>query len=1100
MAATSVEEPTSQECPQSPQKCELSPFININYKNQDIPVLLDSGASVSIISCDFGRQNHINIELCDDVILTAINCASLSIVGKTCINFLIEKVLYTQSFIVVQNISQNMILGQDFLKKNNAIIDFSKGCIHLERVTSQFVNVSRNRCANNAIYSLPMKRLYKNEYIYFLNYMQENESYLLDGCIVEEKPEIKFNISSSLAAHQREDLFCLLKRYRSTFAFNQDELGSCNLVEVTIETSDEIPVHKAPYRVSSEQHRIIQEQIAEMLKNNVIRESRSSYSSPVVLVKKPDNSWRFCVDFRALNKKVKMDAYPLPRIDDLISYLNGARYFADLDLNAGYWQLQIKESDKHKTAFITPSGLYEFNVLPFGLKTSGAIFQRTMDKVLAGLKYRCAIVYVDNIIVYGRTYDEFQGALNLVLTRLKEANLTLKPSKCSFGQDKISVLGYTISGEGILPDETKLEKIKSIKVPTSVSELKSTLGFFSYYRKFLSNFAEVTYPLTKLLRKDAKFCWTDSQQKAFDTILSMILSPPLLRHFNNDKNVITRLYIDASDIAIGACLMQSPVINSINKDKENNVMLPISFASRKLTDAEKKYSITEKECLGLIWATKYFNHYLWGLKFQVVTDHRALCWLKSRKDMTGRLARWSLALQSYDFDIVHCSGKSNVIADFLSRNPLSISDESSLKGNFETEDVDGLQLYRIQATQVSREQENDDYCRRWRNAVHASQRTCFKGHSLINNLLYKVSRIHGTEKCLLVLPDSLFNNVLQEIHDDPHTGGHFGLMKTLSKFRDRYFMPGATRKIETYVKSCIRCQEKKRSNIIAPLQPMVVENLFERIEIDILGPFNRSTRGNRYVIACIECFSKYALCRAVPRATAQAVSDFLIEEVFTRLGPVREILSDRGSIFTSRCVKETIRNYGARQILATTMHHQTLGLIERFNQTISHALAKYVDETQRDWCTYLPRVTYAYNCSKQASTKFSPYFIIFAREPRFPSDTDLYLNTRSSDPIQRRESRQMCINKVIVNLRKARLLQKRLFDRKSSPISLSPGQIVLLYNPKRVTGMSCKLSRPYKGLYCVMRRNENNNYVIRKIGSQSTITVHVNRLKVFHAR
>lgn len=494
-----------------------------------------------------------------------------------------------------------------------------------------------------------------------------------------------------------------------------------------------------------------------------------------------------------------------------------------------------------------------------------------------------------------------------------------------------------------------------------------------------------------------------------------------------------------------------------------------------------------------------FQALFMGNEFQIVTDHKALCWLRDRKDMSGRLSRWALAIQAHDFDIVYCSGKQNIIADFLSRNPLSL-DESLNEEKIEdkTQDTnDGLQLFFIESQQVKNEQRSDQFCQRWRQALSNSGRERYKGFHVVDDVLFKCVRLQGVQKELLVLPNSLFNEIMQEIHDNPHSGGHLGLMKTLAKFRSRYFLPLSISRIEHYVKSCLVCQESKKKHTVLPLQPMIVDNLFDRMEIDIIGPLNRSIHGNQYIISCVECFSRYAICRAIPRATSQAVSDFLVQEVFTRFGMVREILTDRGSVFTSNQVRGILSNYGSRQILATTMHHQTLGLVERLNQTILKMLSKYVDETQRDWCVYLPQVVFAYNCSKQASTKYSPYFVMYSREPRFISDLNLDINLRISDPTVRSQNHRICIDKVKTNLRKARLSQKRYYDKKAFMITFRRGQLVLLLSPKRESGLRKKLRRLYKGLYRIELILPNNNYVIKHVRHRHDrlLIVHANRLK-----
>lgn len=1098
-----------------PTKSILNPFINITIANQTYTALLDTGASISCISEQLMqelRMKHINTNA--NQFVRSISGSFLKVIGETEINFIIDSCLLNNTFVVIKDINQKLILGQDFFHKYNVVIDFHNNCITLkgcfqtkfcENSTQNIASMSNTTTCQDRFDTTiknnidtsdhqsteekSLKSISKIDYLYFTKLLQDNAENCSPISSKNSDPMDELKINPELDNMQKQSLRVLLSSFRENFAFTSSELGSCSLVEVDIKTIDDVPVHRPPYRVSPKQLEIINTQVEEMLNNGVIRESKSAYASPVVLVQKPDQSWRFCVDYRKLNKKVITDSYPLPIIEDIIIYLSEARYFADLDLNSGYWQYQLCEKDKHKTAFVTPSGLYEFNVLPFGLKTSQAVFQRTMDKVLAGIKYKNAICYVDNILIWGKNFSEFQEALREVMSRLKKANLTLKPSKCSFGYDKISVLGHEISGNGVRPDNKKLQSLKSLKPPTNTKQVKSLLGLFSYYRKFINNFAELALPLTKLLKKGIKFSWTQRHQDAFDTIINYMNDPPILHFYSNDNHVLTRLYIDASGEALGACLMQG-----------TDTMYPICYASRKLNDAEKKYSTTEKECLALVWSLNYFKHFLWGLKFQVVTDHKALCWLRDRKDMNGRLARWSLCIQSYEFDIMHCAGRDNVIADFLSRNPLNQDGEDQKPISYQE---DGMQVYKIEVVKMKDEQLQDEFCKQWIDRIASSGHSVYKGFSIVNNILCKKARRSNTIRELVVIPKRLLQEVLHELHDDPWSGGHLGLAKTLAKFRANYFIKDAEKEIDQYVKSCILCQERKKTRQVAQLQPIAVTHVMEKVGIDLLGPFRKSLNGNKYVIVCVEYATRYAVCKAVPRATAEKISEFLIEEVFCRFGGVKEIVSDRGSVFTSRLVKETINYFGAKSRLTTAFHPATNGLVERFNRTLTQMLSMYVSADQRNWCSYVPLVCFAYNSSKQSSTRISPYMLMYAKEPLLR--TDIIVNNDDSlsinDYTRRHNENNILINCAINNIKKAQIKQKASFDRKAKIRNFVPNQLVMVYTPRRVTDKSIKLCRLYKGPFQIIRRISTVNYAIRKLNNRRfRDIVHVNRLKAFHPR
>ncbi|GFU65968.1 hypothetical protein TNCV_3240141 [Trichonephila clavipes] len=360
-----------------------------------------------------------------------------------------------------------------------------------------------------------------------------------------------------------------------------------------------------------------------MLDEGIVQPSESPWSSPVVLVrkKKKDGSWRFCVDYRKLNSVTKKDVYPLPRIDDTLDCLKGAMFFSSMDLRSGYWQIEIDEADREKTAFITPEGLYEFKVMPFGLCNAPATFERMMDNLLRHFKWTMCLCYLDDIIVFSETFEDHLIRLRLVLKCLQEAGLKLNSKKCL-----------------LLPK-----------------------------KRFIKGFCYLAEPLQSLLKSGVEFHWGPEEVEAFNSLKKALTSDPVLGMY--DERASTEIHTDASGYGIGAVLVQI----------QNNVEKVIAYASRTLTKAEKNYSTTERECLAIVWATNKFRPYIFGKHFTVVTDHHSLCWLMNLKDPSGRLARWALRLQEHDFDVKYKTGKKHSDADALSRNPVEEETETSDK-------------------------------------------------------------------------------------------------------------------------------------------------------------------------------------------------------------------------------------------------------------------------------------------------------------------------------------------------------------------------------------------------------------------------------------
>jgi hypothetical protein len=582
-----------------------------------------------------------------------------------------------------------------------------------------------------------------------------------------------------LSAEQQAEVDAVKKLFLS---YETNGLGRTSVIEHKIDVGDAAPIKQRHYSVSPVILNQIYEIVDRMIQLDVIEESTSSWSSPVILVKKANGQNRLCLDPRKVNNVTIKDAYPLPLIDGLLGRLHETKFITSIDLKDAFWQIPLAPDSRDKTTFSVPGRpLYQFKVMPFGLCNAPQTMCRLMDKVIPHRLHDRIFVYLDDLLIISATYEEHIKLLSEVAELLRKANLTINVQKSKFLMREIRYLGYIVGEHGLSPDPHKVAAIKEFPTPTSVKQIRRLLGMAGWYRRFIPNFATVTEPLTNLTRKNSRFTWNESAQQAFNTLRNLLTSAPVLRNPDYTQPFIIRC--DASSVGIGGVLMQK------SRDGHEH---PIAYMSQKLNTAQRNYTVTELECLAAVVSIKKFRPYIEGYDFTVITDHASLQWLMANKDLKSRLIRWSLQLQGYRFTIQHVRGSENVVADALSRvNCDSIAELST----------DAQTLSR----QLNLEDpafDNETYVT-FRDAISQNPND-YPNLRVLNNRIYIRLDPRPRESLTdlpawkLWLPEQLRSQILRTEHDAP-TASHGGVSKTLERIRRFYYWPRMRKEISDHV-------------------------------------------------------------------------------------------------------------------------------------------------------------------------------------------------------------------------------------------------------------------------------------------------------------
>ena len=865
-----------------------------------------------------------------------------------------------------------------------------------------------------------------------------------DDHYIQLAKELDIDFSNStLTESQQRQLMILIGKYRKAFAKDLSEIGLTRCVQHYIDMQHNVPKRFPPYRTTPQKQRAIEQELNKLESADIIEPCVSEWASPLIILEKRNQpgNYRIVIDYKYVNSCTKPKFFPLPTLDNIIDTVGHVQptIFSTLDLRQGFFQIPMAEESKDYTAFSTHLGTYRFKKMPQGLHSSPSTYSLAMSEVFRGLNYRTTCIYADDILVSSSSFERHLEDLSMCLDRLIQHGLTLNPSKCSFGKPEVHFLGHILTSQGLMTDPKKVAAISATPVPQNKKPLKSFLGLASYYRRFVRSFGAICHPLYHLLKEDVEYVWDGKCQTAFDKIKSRLETAPILHYPDFSKPF--KIETDASDIGIGMVLLQT--------DSEG-IERVISFASRTLRPCEKKWSISEKECLAIVTAVKLWHCYLASQKFVIQTDHIALKYIHKLKDGNSRLYRWSLILQPYHFTIQYKPGKLNVVADHLSRTelpkeaqiphidldshfdyPVSSLDTSDCEPceasiEFELDQSEQFSfMLPVNAIDIDTDNTSDptpDYITP--DNIAALQRSCDELRPIIdylesdtlpadgrkakaithsadqyailnNGILYHYfsPRSKGIPKSRRYIRQLAVPKVLRrEVIENYHSMSHYGFDRCYQSIRQHYWWPRQYADVFDYVTSCDECQKAKiqTHKHTTPLTPLPIVPTFHRWQMDLLGPFPPShPEKYRYILLVVESRTKWPEAIPLRSKETKEVASALYTHIFTRYGSAHTLLSDNGREFLSKICHCLCQLFRVKRINTTPYRPECNSLCERTNRVIGDNLRCLVNTKQDNWADVIPSLMMAYRKTPHSATGYAPFTLLFGREMRAPIDVGL---------------------------------------------------------------------------------------------------------------
>lgn len=1054
------------------------PIIKVSLAGSFVEVLIDSGSEISAISEGCLRSIEAKgikvprLPVTGASIVMAVGSKPVKVRHQVLMPFNVNGYVLESILLVVPGLNTEIILGCDWLSGKKVRLDFRDDYMEFEadgkvtKVEFEFKVTSKDRLQVNNIRTGGDR---ENEV---------NSSISVSHKYSEEDFRKVVEDASSLSNEQKHRLYEILRQHESIFS---ECPGRVKGYEHEIRMVDDKPFCVKAYPIPFAHRREVDRQVKEMLSWGIIEKGNTEYLSPLVTVVKKDGSVRICLDARHLNLRMEKDLVIPPNPNELLMTFKANQVLTTLDLTSAYWQVPLREQDRKYVGFLHEGNIYRFKVVAFGLSTAMASLIRCLNSLLGPEVTEFAAIYVDDLLIHSDSIDEHLHHLNTIFKKMKEAGLTVKLRKCMFFREEVSFLGHVVSGKGVSMDPKRSQAIDQYPRPRNIRELRAFLGLVNYEQRFCKDYATLTVPLTRLLKKGVPWTWGVTEQDAFNRVKSAFVRATLVSHPDWEK----RFYIeaDSSGYGIGGCLYQV--------DTETKERRVVGFTSRTLRGGEVNYTVTEKEALAIIHCLRQWRTIILGRLLTIVTDHKALTFVLSCKLKSSRLTRWILFMQEFSFDIEYRKGAENVVPDVLSRRPMKVSSDTTCEPVMKREVsvalvklTDEYRALKGHLNTIREDQRSDEFlgtkivflenCEREAKIFTDKEEKVVRWFIIHKGILFKRGD-ESSPQYKLCVPKGQIIGMVQAHHAEI---GHFGKTKTYNSMKEKFYFPKMQKRIRKVVAACDLCQKSKPSKTNrGDLHSVVVEKPGQLVCLDLIGPLPKSRGGVTQLLVVVDAFSKYVRLYPLKRATTVSILNRILKDYVPQVQKPRRILSDNGTQFTSQKWVDTLEKEDIK-VNRTSAYFPQGNLTERCNREVGRLLRAMCHEQHTRWAYLLQDVEQKLNNAIHDITGFTPNFLQFGKIEKLNVD-------KLVDFPQGNLSKSLTLDQVRVlayeRLRSKIEKRKQQHSQKYNAVTFQVGEKVLVKSHPQSSAEARTIKKfflLFEGPFYIVRQAGPNSYVV----------------------